>query len=170
MEKNINQKLKDKFGVDKLINAVDNYQVYFDRKLLADNKIELDDVRDFTIKELEKDPTVLYAVSVVEVQEATIPEPIKQRIINGINRQRSGDIQLISHDSMLPPYSKTGTTHSVWNSYDSHIPLIFMGWGIKRGKSDKPYHMTDIAPTISALLKIQFPSGNVGNPIDEAMN
>jgi predicted AlkP superfamily pyrophosphatase or phosphodiesterase len=169
MEKNINDKLKEKFGVDKLINAVDNYQVYFDRKLLKDNKLELDDVRDFTIKELEKDPTVLYAVSVTEVQEATIPEPIKQRIINGINRQRSGDIQLISHDSMLPPYAKTGTTHSVWNSYDSHIPLIFMGWGIQHGESSKPYFMTDIAPTVSSLLKIQFPSGNVGNPITEVI-
>jgi predicted AlkP superfamily pyrophosphatase or phosphodiesterase len=169
MEKSINQKLKDKFGVDKLINAVDNYQVYFDRKLLKENKIELEDVKDFTIKELEKDPTVLYAVSVTEVQEATIPEPIKQRIINGINRERSGDIQLISHDSMLPTYAKTGTTHSVWNSYDSHIPLIFMGWGIQRGESNKPYNMTDIAPTLSALLKIQFPSGNVGNPITEAI-
>jgi predicted AlkP superfamily pyrophosphatase or phosphodiesterase len=169
MEKNVNEKLKEKFGVDKLINAVDNYQVYFDRKLLKDNKLELDDVRDFTIKELEKDPTVLYAVSVTEVQEATIPEPIKQRIINGINRQRSGDIQLISHDSMLPPYAKTGTTHSVWNSYDSHIPLIFMGWGIQHGESNKPYFMTDIAPTVSSLLKIQFPSGNVGNPITEVI-
>lgn len=169
MEKSLNEKLKAKFGVDKLINGVDNYQIYFDRKLMADNNLELEDIKEFAIHELEKDPTVLYAVSTTEVQEATIPEPIKQRIINGINRQRSGDIQLISHDSMLPPYSKTGTTHSVWNSYDAHIPLIFMGWGIKHGESNKQYHMTDIAPTVSALLHIQFPSGNVGNPITEVI-
>jgi len=169
MEKSLNEKLKAKFGVDKLINGVDNYQIYFDRKLIEDNKLELEDIKDFAIRELEKDPTVLYAVSTTEVQKATIPEPIKQRIINGINRQRSGDIQLISHDSMLPPYSKTGTTHSVWNSYDAHIPLIFMGWGIKHGESNKEYHMTDIAPTVSALLHIQFPSGNVGNPITEVL-
>jgi predicted AlkP superfamily pyrophosphatase or phosphodiesterase len=169
MEKSLNEKLKSKFGVDKLINGVDNYQIYFDRKLMTDNKLELEDIKEFAIHELEKDPTVLYAVSTTEVQEATIPEPIKQRIINGINRQRSGDIQLISHDSMLPPYSKTGTTHSVWNSYDAHIPLIFMGWGIKHGESNKQYHMTDIAPTVSALLHIQFPSGNVGNPITEVL-
>ena len=169
MEKSLNEKLKAKFGVDKLINGVDNYQIYFDRKLMADNNLELEDIKEFAIHELEKDSTVLYAVSTTEVQEATIPEPIKQRIINGINRQRSGDIQLISHDSMLPPYSKTGTTHSVWNSYDAHIPLIFMGWGIKHGESNKQYHMTDIAPTVSALLHIQFPSGNVGNPITEVI-
>ncbi|MCW3159810.1 alkaline phosphatase PafA [Chryseobacterium oryctis] len=169
MEQNINQKLKEKFGVDKLINAIDNYQIYFDRKLMKENKLELDDVREFAIHEVENDPTVLYAVSTDKVQESTIPEPIKQRIINGINRQRSGDIQLISHDSMLPPYAKKGTTHSVWNSYDSHIPLLFMGWGIQHGESNKPYNMTDIAPTVSALLKIQFPSGNVGNPITEVI-
>lgn len=167
MEKNMNLKLKEKFGADGLINAIDNYQIYFDRKVLKDNKLDLETVKDFTVHEIENDPDDLYAVSVTKVQEATIPEPIKQRIINGINRQRSGDIQLISHDSMLPPYAKTGTTHSVWNSYDAHIPLIFMGWGIKHGESDKPYFMTDIAPTVSSLLKIQFPSGNVGNPISE---
>lgn len=169
MEKNMNDKLKEKFGVDKLINAIDNYQIYFDRKLLKENKLDLDAVRDFTVEEIENDPNDLYAVSVTKVQQSTIPEPIKQRIINGINRQRSGDIQLISHDSMLPPYSKTGTTHSVWNSYDSHIPLIFMGWGIQHGESNKAYFMTDIAPTVSSLLKIQFPSGNIGNPITEVI-
>lgn len=169
MEKNLTSKLKDKFGVDKLINGVDNYQIYFDRKLIANNKLNLEDIKEYAIEELEKDSTILYAVSTTEVQEATIPEPIKQRIINGINRERSGDIQLVSHDSMLPTYAKTGTTHSVWNSYDSHIPLIFMGWGIEHGESNKPYFMTDIAPTVSALLHIQFPSGNVGNPITEVL-
>ncbi|AZA58390.1 alkaline phosphatase PafA [Chryseobacterium shandongense] len=169
MEKNMNEKLKEKFGVDKLINAIDNYQIYFDRKLLKEHKLDLDEVKDFTVEEIENDPNDLYAVSVTKVQQSTIPEPIKQRIINGINRQRSGDIQLISHDSMLPPYSKTGTTHSVWNSYDAHIPLIFMGWGIQHGESNQAYFMTDIAPTVSSLLKIQFPSGNIGNPIMEVI-
>lgn len=169
MEKNMNEKLKEKFGVDKLINAIDNYQIYFDRKLLKEHKLDLDEVKDFTVEEIENDPNDLYAVSVTKVQQSTIPEPIKQRIINGINRQRSGDIQLISHDSMLPPYSKTGTTHSVWNSYDAHIPLIFMGWGIQHGESNQAYFMTDIAPTVSSLLKIQFPSGNIGNPITEVI-
>ncbi|MCX8523033.1 alkaline phosphatase family protein [Chryseobacterium formosus] len=169
MEKSLTEKLKAQFGVDKLINGVDNYQIYFDRKLIADNNLDLELIKKFAVQELENDPSDLYAVSTTAVQEASIPEPIKQRIINGINRQRSGDIQLISHDSMLPPYSKTGTTHSVWNSYDAHIPLIFMGWGIKHGESNKQYHMTDIAPTVSALLHIQFPSGNVGNPITEVI-
>lgn len=166
-EKTLNTKLKEKFGEDKMIWGLDNYQVYLNQNLIKEKKLDLDEIKDEVIKILKADPTVLYAVDLDEVAEASIPEPIKTRIINGYNWQRSGDIQVISHDGMLPPYLKTGTTHSVWNSYDSHIPLIFMGTGIKNGQSNKPHFMTDIAPTLAQILKIENPSGNIGNPIPE---
>lgn len=128
----MNAKLKQKFGADNIIAAAMNYQVYFDRKVLADSKLELDDVRDYVMTELKKEPSVLYVLSTDEIWESSIPEPIKSRVINGYNWKRSGDIQIISKDGYLSAYSKKGTTHSVWNSYDSHIPLLFMGWGIKQ--------------------------------------
>ena len=166
-EKTLNTKLKEKFGEDKMIWGIDNYQVYLNQNLFKEKNLDTDKIKDEVLKILKADPTVLYAVDLDEVAEASIPEPIKTRIINGYNWQRSGDIQVISHDGMLPPYSKTGTTHSVWNSYDSHIPLIFMGTGIKNGQSNKPHFMTDIAPTLAQILKIENPSGNIGNPIPE---
>ena len=45
----------------------------------------------------------------------------------------------------------TGTTHGNWNPYDTHIPLIFMGWGIKHGTSNRTINMSDISPTLAAL-------------------
>jgi len=47
--------------------------------------------------------------------------------------------------------------------------MIFYGWGIKKGKTNKETYMTDIAPTIAALLHIQMPSGTVGNVVEEVM-
>jgi hypothetical protein len=44
-----------------------------------------------------------------------------------------------------------------------------MGCGIKQGKSNNTYNMTDIAPTISGLLHIQEPNGNIGKVITEAL-
>jgi hypothetical protein len=169
MKKNLNAVLKEKFGVEKIINSSQNYQVYFDRKVISDHQLDLEKIKKFTISELEKRPDFLFVIDANEVQETTVPQPIKERVINGLNRIRSGDIQIITRDNMLPSYSKTGTTHSVWNSYDAHIPLIFMGTGVKQGESNREYNMTDIAPTVSALLKIQFPSGNIGNPIVEVL-
>lgn len=164
-----NEKLKSKFGTENLLTSIENYQIYLSPEVAAKNKIDVSNAVDYLVDEINKDQSVLYAVNLKKVAGAPIPEPLKTRIINGYNWQRSGDIQLISHDSMLPPYAKTGTTHSVWNSYDSHVPLIFMGWGITHGESNSAYNMTDIAPTLCALLHIQFPSGNIGNPITEVI-
>lgn len=169
-KKEYNQLLKDKFGIDQLVVEVTNSQVYLNDQVMMDNKMDADQVKQFLIDNLNKDKAVLFAVDMKKTGASSIPEPIKTRIVNGYNWQRSGDIQIIFHDSWLPSYAKMGTTHGSWNSYDSHIPLIFMGWGIKNGESNKDYNMTDIAPTLSALLHIQFPSGNIGNPITEVID
>jgi hypothetical protein len=45
--------------------------------------------------------------------------------------------------------------------------LLWYGWGIKKGKTNREVYMTDIAPTISALLHIQTPNGTIGKVIEE---
>ena len=63
--------------------------------------------------------------------------------------------------------SVQGTTHGSGYTYDTHVPILFFGFGIKAGSSVQPHSVTDIAPTISALLNIKFPSGTTGQPISE---
>ena len=166
----LEKELETLLGQKDLIYTIDNYQVYFNESSIMKNGLSLEQVSKATTDYLNRDPRVLYAVDLSKVGSAPIPEPIKSRIINGYNWQRSGHIQIISHDAMLPSYSLKGTTHSVWNSYDAHIPLIFMGKGISKGQSSKPYYMTDIAPTLAQLLKIENPSGNIGEPIVELLD
>jgi arylsulfatase A-like enzyme len=66
-------------------------------------------------------------------------------------------------------YSKTGTTHGSGYVYDTHVPLIFYGNGIKKGKSNAYYSIIDIAPTLSSLLQITEPNGSTGNTILEVL-
>ena len=77
---------------------------------------------------------------------------------------------MITKSGWLPYYQKKGTTHSVWNPYDTHIPLIFMGWKINHGVTNQTTSMTDIAATLAALLHIQMPSGCIGSPITDVIN
>ncbi|WP_434979625.1 alkaline phosphatase PafA [Daejeonia sp. YH14] len=169
LKKDLADQLQQKFGSDKLVASVMNYQIYLNDAEIQSKGLQKDAVKQFILDILNQNERILYAVDLQKAAQSSIPEPIKTRIINGYNWQRSGDIQVISHDSMLPSYAKKGTTHSVWNSYDAHIPLIFMGWKIKHGESSQPHFMTDIAPTIAQLLKIENPSGNVGTPINEVI-
>lgn len=169
LKKDLADQLQQKFGSDKLVASVMNYQIYLNDAEIQSKGLQKDAVKQFILDILNQNERILYAVDLQKAAQSSIPEPIKTRIINGYNWQRNGDIQVISHDSMLPSYAKKGTTHSVWNSYDAHIPLIFMGWKIKHGESSQPHFMTDIAPTIAQLLKIENPSGNVGTPINEVI-
>jgi len=85
---------------------------------------------------------------------------------NGYFPNRCGDIQIILKSGYMEG-GPTGTTHGAWATYDSHIPLLFYGWGIKKGSSSVEHYMTDIAPTIASILKIQMPSGSIGKVIEE---
>jgi len=65
---------------------------------------------------------------------------------------------------------KTGTTHGSGYSYDTSVPILFYGAGIKHGSSSQFHTITDLAPTLSVLLKIKFPSGCTGQPITEIVD
>ncbi|WEK71195.1 MAG: alkaline phosphatase family protein [Candidatus Chryseobacterium colombiense] len=169
LKKILEGELYRKYQTEKIVLGIDNYQIYLNDDIINEKGLNTEDVKSVIIGYLNKKTEILFAFDLKKTVTYPIPEPLKSRAINGYNWKRSGDIQIVPRDGILPNYAKKGTTHGAWNSYDSHIPLIFMGWGIKNGKSDTDYYMTDIAPTISALLRIEFPSGTVGNPIIEVL-
>jgi phosphopentomutase len=59
-----------------------------------------------------------------------------------------------------------GTSHGTFFAYDTHVPLLFWGNGIKRNEIKTEINITDIAPTLANILKIQEPSGSIGKVID----
>ncbi|MBS1667433.1 MAG: alkaline phosphatase family protein [Bacteroidetes bacterium] len=162
--------LKQKFKVDTLVKSGMNSQVNFDMPRINRDRLDFDAIKKTTVDYLQQQPGILYAVDVSKIGVAAIPEPIKKMIINGYNFKRSGAVQVIANPGWFEGYGKTGTTHGAWYPYDTHIPLLFMGWGIRHGSSNATVHMTDIAPTISALLHIQMPNGCIGEPIQGVVN
>ncbi len=170
----LNKVLLQKYHVEKLVLSMANYQVNFNYKDLQYAKLDIDAVKKDCIDYLEKSPGVAYAVDLKKAQSANIPEELRLRIINGYNTARSGEIQVILFPGWFTGHGSgdsgpTGTTHGTWNPYDTHIPLVFMGWGIPHGHLNRETHMTDIAPTVAALLHIQAPNGNIGKVIPEAL-
>ncbi|HPS05672.1 MAG TPA: alkaline phosphatase family protein, partial [Tenuifilaceae bacterium] len=51
--------------------------------------------------------------------------------------------------------------------YDTHVPLIWYGWKVKRRVITSPVNIYDIAPTLSSLLGITWPNGSMGSPVRE---
>ncbi|HEY1008388.1 MAG TPA: alkaline phosphatase PafA, partial [Sphingobacteriaceae bacterium] len=161
----LNAELEGRFREKNIAKSLSNYQVTFNNALIASKGLNESEIRKASVAFLRKQKNVRYAIDMNDVHGAPVPEVLKQKIIKGYHSDRSGVIQIILEPAVFSGYSATGTTHGSWNPYDTHIPMVFMGWGIKSGKSHTPYHMTDIAPTVSALLRIQEPNGTVGKVI-----
>lgn len=150
--------------VGDIVKTVMNYQVFFNRDVIKSKQLDFDNIKQTVVNVLKEDPSVLYACDMAKASTESIPEEVKSRIINGYNRERSGDVVIILKPNFYA-HSMKGTDHGAWNSYDTHIPLVFMGWGIKHGATTKQTFMTDIAPTIAAMLHVQAPNGCVGKAI-----
>ncbi|WP_114790688.1 alkaline phosphatase PafA [Niabella yanshanensis] len=164
----LNDALKAQFGAEKIVLSNTNYQINFNKKVIKEQKLDYDAIKKASLKFLKDVPELQFVIDVENIGAEPVPEVVKQMTINGYNNKRSGTIQLIPYPAWFEGgYGGTGTTHGTWNPHDTHIPLVWMGWGIKPGKSNREVYMTDIAPTVAALLRIQMPNGAIGKPITE---
>jgi predicted AlkP superfamily pyrophosphatase or phosphodiesterase len=170
LAKNLEDGLNKQFGKEKLLFTIDNFQVVFDKVRIDSLHLDYEKIKTFTVNYLQQQDGIQYAVDQDKISEASIPTPLKEMMINGYNYHRSGSVLIVPLPGWLPGNSKKGTTHTVWNPYDTHIPLVFMGWNIPHGVTNRIIQMTDISATLAALLHIQMPSGCIGTPIPEVLN
>jgi arylsulfatase A-like enzyme len=159
--------LDKQFSSAHLVVDMENYQVYFNKILIDSLKLDFDKIKTSTIAFLEKQEGIQYVIDQEKIAEAPVPTVLKEKMINGYNRDRSGSILVILKSGWLTADAEKGTTHGVWNAYDTHIPLLFMGWNVPHGSTNRPVYMADIAATVAAMLHIQMPSACIGNPILE---
>ena len=167
--KGMNKGLKNAFGYDSLVYGLINYQVHLNHPLTKKYNVNEDSLKLWVIDYLRKEPQVSNVFDLQKTFDQPMNDRIKTVVANGYYFGRSGDVEVIFKPGVMD-HGSTGTSHGVWNPYDSHIPFLLMGNGVKHGQTYRETYMTDIAATISALLHIQMPNGCVGKVVDEAIN
>ncbi|MBS1575181.1 MAG: alkaline phosphatase family protein [Bacteroidetes bacterium] len=165
----LNRFLKEKTGADNLVKEATNFQVFLNHTAINNLKKGPDEktIIKWIIDYLTKLPGIARAFDLAELSQTTLTASLKEKVVNGYYPQRSGDVQFILQPQWLENLPGKGTTHGSWYAYDSHIPLLWYGWGVKQGKTNRQTSMADIAPTLSAMLHIQMPSGSIGHVIEE---
>ena len=166
---NLNKLLNEKYRINNIIVSDENYQIHLNHPALDSAGLNKSDIIDRIINSLLTVPGIDRAFALNDLNKIPLPSTIKNMLSNGYYPRRNGDIQFILKPNYIDAWNNTGTTHGLWNPYDSHIPLIWYGWGIRQGKTNRDTYMTDIAPTIGALLHVQMPNGNVGQVITEVL-
>lgn len=165
----LNAKLKSTFNVEPLILDISENYIWLKDSTLKAGGVNRDLVIQEIKKELQFHPEIQFVLDMHTISSWNIPEPLHTMAKNGYVGKRSGDMLLILNPGWLETTYKTGTTHGTWNPYDTHIPLVWYGWGIQPGKTKRTVHMTDIAITLATLLQIQMPNASIGECISEAI-
>lgn len=167
--KRLNEELSKKYGTENLVQSFLNYKLYFNQKAISESRLNFKELKDDCIRLLIKEPGIAWVTDLENSIGNGLPQEIKERVINGFYKERDGALQLVLKPAWFQlSHDRTGSIHGSWNPYDTHIPLIFMGQGIKKGSLERRVRITDIAPTITSLLNIQTPNGSIGKVIMEA--
>lgn len=167
--------LKEKLGpaVDlSIINGLNGYRFYLNHGKIKALGLDLQQVKEALIAYCRQLPHVQFVMDFEKVNTWSVPDIIRSRALLGYHPHRSGDLLLVLEAGWYEFgkwSSPVGTTHSAWNPYDSHIPLVFYGWKVEHGSTGREVHITDIAPTVTQMLHIQQTNACVGEPITEVV-
>ena len=159
---------KKYFNSIELIENVSNYQIFLNKEKVESLGFDLNTVAQKLADEVVNFDGIYKAVTARTLQTTHFSSGILNSLQNGYNQKFSGDVMMIPNPATLMR-GRTGTSHGSGYSYDTHVPIIFYGNGIQQGSSSKRYNITDIAPTIANLLKIESPNGTNGVVIDEVL-
>ncbi len=167
-------RIKDRFGISgKLFETYSHPYLYFTTELKNDNDIDHEALEVAVIEELSKFKGVSLAVSSAALRRGNLPDThLYRSVINNFHPKRSGDIYIVFEPNWyindFDGLTVASTHGSPWN-YDTYVPIVFAGAGLRAETVDRRVLSVDIAPTLSSYLGIKAPSGSVGEPLGEVL-
>lgn len=162
----IQSALEKKFGPGKWIQGNSGANSYFDYSLIAKYKTTAADVQKTAAEAARAMPHIFRVYTGEQLQSGQFADDYVGTLVrNGYYRQRSPDLIVIADDYYL--FDSTGASHGTPYKYDTHVPIIFMGPGIKAGHYYEKVMVNDIAPTLAAIARVQEPSGSIGRVLQE---
>jgi predicted AlkP superfamily pyrophosphatase or phosphodiesterase len=164
------KELESRFGMN-IIEAINYNEIYLDREALRE--LEKKGMTSSQVRQGVAE--IMYDIDNIErvytsdqLRNFGASDSFDRMVFKGYNPKRSGDIFFIQSPGFVDDDPK-GSSHSSAMIYDTHVPLIFYGQGIKKGVTSKRTEVTDIAPTLAVLLGIGMPNGTTGTPIEDLL-
>lgn len=167
----IDEALDRKYGAADWVmgNSVFEQNVFLNRAQIAALKLVPEEVERTAVDAAMEVPGMFVGFTRTQILNGRLPSwPWVQYAVNGFHPSLGGDLMIFEAPGAYLG-GGTGTGHgSVW-SYDHHVPILTHWRGQKTGKVARTVYTHDIASTLSTLMGIEYPSGNVGSPLVEAL-
>ena len=158
----------DTYGSD-LILDYSNFNLFFNTEIIKQKGLELVKVKQSFKDFLMMQEQVKRVYTEEEILASSGDDYFLSFIAKGYDPKQNGDMVILDKTGFMQ-YQATGTTHGSPNSYDTHVPLLFYGWQVPKGELHTKKYITQIAPTLSQMLKIPFPNGTESEVLDTLLD
>jgi predicted AlkP superfamily pyrophosphatase or phosphodiesterase len=177
LDKKINElkkKVAETFGID-VIEAEENQNIYLKQELIDSLHLPKKAIETFLASEIKKWNGVKEVYIASELQNFISNQDWAGMVARGYRHDRSGEIIFVLEPGFLAkntdkPSAHKGTSHGSAFNYDTHVPLLWYGSGIKKQEIYRPIEIIDVAPTLVHILNLQRSGAMTGNPIIEILN
>jgi len=166
--------LKAQFGIGKeLIEDYFHPYLYLNYKAIDAKGLDRAAVEKAVAAELLKFDGIAYAVSSRALRTDTLPDTLMTRsVLRNFHPKRSGDIYLVFEPNIFindfDGLTVSSTHGSPWR-YDTYVPVVFAGHGVKPMRVERAVTPYDIAPTLAGYLGVKPPSGAIGEVLPEVL-
>jgi len=175
----LNKLLKKRFGRNDLIATHSHPYLYLNLDAIAEAKLDIKEVEHFIAEEVMKIPGIAFAQTRSDLLAGRISNaPLQIQIRRNFHPTRPGHIHMIPeqywflHSTDEAEKMGIGSIAAIHGSpwvYDTYVPIFFAGHHVPAQMIARRVSPTDIAPTLAAYLNIKFPSGSIGNPLEEVL-
>jgi hypothetical protein len=127
---------------------------------------------DAIAKALDRNTGIACAMSADRLEQHQALTGIAAAMANGFMPQRCGDVLFAMQPGFLrgtPGSHGRGSTHGTGWNYDTQVPVIFFGQGVLPGEVLRRTTITDVAPTVSAILGMTLPNAADGQVVQEVV-
>jgi arylsulfatase A-like enzyme len=166
--KTIADALANRFGPGNWLLTNSASMPYFNLKLIEDRKLERAVVENVAADAAAAFPHIARVFTRTQLMNGGVPPDLVGRAVAlGYYPPRSGDLVIVQEPYYV--FEATGTSHGTPYEYDAHVPVIFLGPGIKPGRYTQPITVNDIAPTLAEILGLARPAGAAGRVLAEML-
>jgi hypothetical protein len=148
-------------GKARWVPASINGWFYLNQTALRDRKLSAPEVETALADWLKKQPDVQTAYTRTDLLSSKLAEdPMAEMVRRSFFPDRCGDVVMVSKPYHLMYNLLTGTTHGTPHPYDTHVPLLVYGPGVRAGTRQDPVTPQACAAILAHALGIQPPAAS----------
>ncbi len=166
--------LQKRYGSqESFVTAFWNPSIYLNLETVKKLKLDVSEVEDALRDEILKVPGFALAVTRTDLLAGKVTgTPILDKVQRAFHPTRSGNVLIVQKPGwyLYPEVDLFAAMHGSPYSYDTYVPIMFAGPGIKPAVVSRLVGPEDIAATVTNYLRIKPPSGSVGEVLTEVVD